>query len=619
MSAMKKSDNGALDNAGEIIERFGGIRPMSKKIDVAVTTIQGWKKRDVIPAARRDDILAAAQRYEIDLSGLTEEQTASVANENTHHVSSLGASYQPSSEQTQKDKYDYSGGMELKASGSGKGDKDIEEEFASEINHKIARELRAAETTVVRKSVWVSGSLILLASVGIIALLFPQNKKIEENQARISYVETQMRKTGGGESMFANMIPASLKNQITELQNQASTIQNRVAKISRDAEEVSRTLTTPGGGNIAQRLAMLEQKVGVLASGAVSAAGAVGIDMNAADMDLSSWFEKLEVMQNSEVGRAVLDSSVSDMASLMNAMGLQSGEAAMNDPKLDEALAQAQEQENALGEVLEGLSGNDLKAAALLIGLTQFRSAVHRDGAFADDLALLQSMVGGENNTELNAAINKLAPQAADGILTPGRLSGEFKGLAGDIVVSSLKGEDVSVQEKAKARLNDILEVKKDGELVTGTDTQARVARAQTMLDEGNIQGAIAELQKLEGGAAETAQPWIEKAQATVLAQDVENMATTEVIQKLKDMSTNVGSMATGATGAAGSMAGMTSGLSPQSIRSSYDSVISAVKNYSGSYRMVRDKASGFAIMVPETQMPSVEREIENKIQSGAQ
>ena len=32
-----------IDNATEIIERFGGIRPMAKKIGVAVTTIQGGK------------------------------------------------------------------------------------------------------------------------------------------------------------------------------------------------------------------------------------------------------------------------------------------------------------------------------------------------------------------------------------------------------------------------------------------------------------------------------------------------------------------------------------------------------------------------------------------------
>lgn len=33
----------AIQNGAEIIERFGGIRPMAKKIEAAVTTVQGWK------------------------------------------------------------------------------------------------------------------------------------------------------------------------------------------------------------------------------------------------------------------------------------------------------------------------------------------------------------------------------------------------------------------------------------------------------------------------------------------------------------------------------------------------------------------------------------------------
>lgn len=53
----------------EIIERFGGIRPMATKLGVAVTTVQGWKERGHIPAGRRQQIAAAAVEYGIDLNG----------------------------------------------------------------------------------------------------------------------------------------------------------------------------------------------------------------------------------------------------------------------------------------------------------------------------------------------------------------------------------------------------------------------------------------------------------------------------------------------------------------------------------------------------------------------
>ena len=43
-----------------IIEAFGGIRPMAKKLGAPVTTIQYWKKAGRIPVVRHGDILAAA-------------------------------------------------------------------------------------------------------------------------------------------------------------------------------------------------------------------------------------------------------------------------------------------------------------------------------------------------------------------------------------------------------------------------------------------------------------------------------------------------------------------------------------------------------------------------------
>ena len=69
----KSRKKAGIKNASEIIERFGGIRPMAGKIDVAVTTVQGWKKRNTIPGARRKMILEAAQAHDIDLSDILAE------------------------------------------------------------------------------------------------------------------------------------------------------------------------------------------------------------------------------------------------------------------------------------------------------------------------------------------------------------------------------------------------------------------------------------------------------------------------------------------------------------------------------------------------------------------
>ncbi len=51
----------------EIVERFGGIRPMASKLGVAVTTVQGWKERGHIPEGRFPQIAEAAAKHGIDL------------------------------------------------------------------------------------------------------------------------------------------------------------------------------------------------------------------------------------------------------------------------------------------------------------------------------------------------------------------------------------------------------------------------------------------------------------------------------------------------------------------------------------------------------------------------
>ena len=55
-------------------------------------------------------------------------------------------------------------------------------------------------------------------------------------------------------------------------------------------------------------------------------------------------------------------------------------------------------------------------------------------------------------------------------------------------------------------------EVRKDGDLVSGTETQEKVDRAKKMLDAGDVDGAVTELKTLQGGSAEKAQPFIDQA-----------------------------------------------------------------------------------------------------------
>jgi len=64
---LSRAGSARTQPVAEIIEAFGGLRPMAGKLKVAVSTVQGWKERDSIPTARHGEIQAAAKSHGIAL------------------------------------------------------------------------------------------------------------------------------------------------------------------------------------------------------------------------------------------------------------------------------------------------------------------------------------------------------------------------------------------------------------------------------------------------------------------------------------------------------------------------------------------------------------------------
>lgn len=486
----KQVDDSTIGNAAAVIERFGGIRPMAAKMAIPVTTVQGWKKRGVIPGSRRDDILRAAASNNIDIADIIEIIEKGAANENE---GGFGAAVARAAQAENDEKH-------LQAVTAGR--------ITMEQEEALMKKLKESERRAVQKSALVSAIMIVIASAMAVIFLWPSQARIAGHEKRIGVIEKEMPSGGWKETFSA-------------IREQAAAMQEKIAALAAMVE----TLANPDGGPLSQRLGALEEQVQQIG----------------APEGLAALLEKIRTLQATAEGQQQLAGTVAGLNEIITGLqGRMEG--------LESALHQAQEQGGAsaangaansdtgggaaIGQTLEGVPPADLKAAALLVGLSQFRAALKRNAPFEEDLALLQKMTGSDD-PEMNAAIERLAPQAKQGVLSPQGLSDELRRLSGDIVVASLKGEDVSLREKAMARLNDMLQIQKDGQPITGTDTQASIARAQKMLDDGNIEGAIGELQTLQGGAGKTAQPWMDHAQAALLAQQVQDMLTAKVSSAL--------------------------------------------------------------------------------------
>ncbi len=546
---MSLDDIDSLKNASAIIERFGGIRPMAAKVGAPVTTVQGWKKRDVIPGTRREDVLKAANENNISIDDL-------LASESSVSASSA-----------------FLGNKEIDAdtSVSDLTDDDIKitvEPISRAQVKPLPPSYTAIDTTheelmaaiakgqkkAISASVWTAICIGGVIVGGATLLLLPSAKKIEKHETQIASLEGKVGSVDETAASLKDLLPEDMRQKMTELKTEADAIREDVELVAKEAKEISKTVMAADAGSLSDRLSVLEAKFGDIQGGE-------------ALQDLTARIRNLEV---SIAGQEQLQASVAELSKIVDSVDGQVN-------TLGQKMAEVQAVPgNALGETLEGVSGSDMKAAALLIAFSQLRDSLNRNAPFEDDIKLLQKLVGNDDQ-DLQAALTRLAPQAEKGgVLTSAGLSDELKGLTGDIVFSSLNGEDVSMTDKAKVRLTQALNVKKDGELIGGTATQNTVAKAQEQLDANDVQGAIATLQTLEGEAKVKALPVIEQAQATVLADQIQNMLRQMIVANVgTDMNTAAGGNAAGAV----------------------QNATTAIKDAVMPQGVVKDEESGFAIL----------------------
>lgn len=531
-------DQDAITPAEPVIERFGGIRPMATKMGVPVTTVQGWKKRNVIPGNRRDDVMQAATRHHIDLQNiLNKAGTAPVIE------SVMDAAHAVDQRRVTQS------ARENANDASPRADLD-----------QIMANIKQSERRAVKKSAAITVTVVSAVALAAAVLLGPGVRgTFQQEAASQADVEGEVQAlrddvarldadvNGVKEEQFAlkNLIPADLGTTLEGLKGNVSALGTQMGAqmgtIRESAQVAAAGIATdvmgPQAGDMAARVAALQTHGQTFAQ----------------SVNLSDLLKRLGQWKQTPEGTQKIDQSHQQLADILKNLN-------GDDAALEAQLKAAQEQPGTpLSETLAGVPQSDLKAAAMLLALTQFRTSLHRNAPFDEDLATMREMVG-KDDPELQAAIDRLAPQASKGVLSPQGLSDELKGLTGDIVVSSIKGEDVSIREKALARMNDVFQVQKDGELVTGTDTQARIARAQKLLDEGKVDDAVKELQELQGPARETAQPLIDEALMTSLAQQVSSALTGKVAAQLPDDAT--------ATNPLSGLLDSLSGLSPEELGS---------------------------------------------------
>lgn len=520
-----------IQKAEQIIERFGGIRPMAAKMGVPVTTVQGWKKRDAIPENRIEEIMTVARSHNINLSDLivtgavgtpAQAQASDPSVEDTARGEAVADSASTGDAQVSADQKEDAKTTEAprtqaafssipKIPGASSSGADVKRPDARTVGKRpAAGSERETEVRAVKTSSLVSIILILLVAMGSASYLWPM---LREHNERITHVETQVDDLRGD--------VAEVREDQKALESAPATWSERLAEIERQAEEAKKI--AEGAMNTAIHEVSAVQ--GELMQGNVSGLykKAQDFDQYVTDMTAKSpamqgFVNALDSLLDEEKGRQTISEAVS---ALGVAFGSFTGE---TQASTEEAIERARQSDPAAAAVFEGVPKEDLKAAGVMFSLSQLRASLGQEGKpFDQDLGLLKNMVGHED-PELRAAIEQTEPKAKHGVFSSATLARMFDSASEDVVDSSLQGEGVTLAEQAKARLNSLVQIEKDGELITGTDTQATFNKAKRLLAQGDVRGARQAVDTLPDSEKSQLKDWIEKADATIQVQDLSVM-----------------------------------------------------------------------------------------------
>jgi hypothetical protein len=153
-------------------------------------------------------------------------------------------------------------------------------------------------------------------------------------------------------------------------------------------------------------------------------------------------------------------------------------------------------------------SGILADAVALSLAASQLRRAVETGAPYPGALATLKTFT--VDDPDLATHLAALAAAAQSGVTTRAALTAGFA----DTIAAVLSAvpDEADTLERMLGRLQEVVRVRRIGGSVSGDTPEAVVARAEFLLDAGDVAGALEVLSGLDGAAARAAQGWSARA-----------------------------------------------------------------------------------------------------------
>lgn len=164
-------------------------------------------------------------------------------------------------------------------------------------------------------------------------------------------------------------------------------------------------------------------------------------------------------------------------------------------------------------EIDKGMAGT--KSAAAAIAFANLRAAVAQGRPYATELATIKSFISDPGDLGLLPAF------ADKGIPTVPELIRAFSASRDAALVAAAPAPSGSLIDRLLASASTLIKVKRVDEAATGDSPSAVLARAEALLDKGDLAGAVKQVETLQGGPRDAFSAWLDPARARLAADDV--------------------------------------------------------------------------------------------------
>jgi uroporphyrinogen-III synthase len=201
---------------------------------------------------------------------------------------------------------------------------------------------------------------------------------------------------------------------------------------------------------------------------------------------------------------------------------------------LDQAVASQREQAKSLSDAVSARGSSEQKVqqaarAAAVVGVAaRLSSALELGLPFAADLDLLAPLIQGD--PKLTEIAGQLQPSAKTGVTSRAALANEFPGVAKAALAEDLA--DDSFGERVLGKLRSLISLRRVGD-VPGDAVDAKIARAEVALNQGNLARAVELMKSLPPNVTNATSAWLAKAEAHLAAEQAVDRLSAYAVQLL--------------------------------------------------------------------------------------